>query len=71
MVSIVRMGAETHSANTDQRRLELCGASTVPCGGSNPTLQIPERGVSIPGYWMVFGLGLSGTPSIGVNLNIN
>ena len=33
MVSMLRMGGATHSTNTDQRRLELCGPSTTPCGG--------------------------------------
>ena len=70
MVSMVRYSAETHSTNTDQRRLELCGPSSTACGGANPSVVIPGAGVAIPGFWMLFGFNLAGVPSVAATLHI-
>lgn len=68
MVAMVRMSSSTHSSNTDQRRLELCGASSTPCGGAVGAadvlqVNVPGQGVAIPGPWMVFGFNAAGVPS--------
>lgn len=64
MVSMVRMGSATHSTNTDQRRLELCGPSTSPCDLSPVNITIPaDPGIALPGHWMFFGVNAAGTPS--------
>lgn len=65
MVSMIRMGGQTHSTNTDQRRLELCGPSTTACTGNFSFVTIPGQGIAIPGLWMVFGINQAGVPSIG------
>lgn len=70
MVSMIRMGASSHSINTDQRRLELCGPNSYPCSSFFPYVQVPGYGVAPPGYWMVFGINEAGTPSMGVNLQV-
>ena len=68
MVSMVRMGGSTHSMNTDQRRLELCGPSTTPCGGASASVTVPGNGVAIPGNWMVFAVNAAGVPSVASTL---
>lgn len=70
MVSMVRMGAETHSTNTDQRRLELCGPSTDPCTGLSTFVAIPGPGIATPGLWMVFGMSEAGVPSVAATLSV-
>jgi galactose oxidase len=64
MVSMIRMGSATHSTNTDQRRIELCGPFTKACGGKAPTVKISNnKGIALAGYWMVFGVNTKGVPS--------
>ena len=70
MVSMLRMGGQTHGISTDQRRLELCGPSTSPCGGASAPVAIPGAGVAIPGYWMVFGMNSAGVPSVAKTLHV-
>ncbi|NJR43357.1 MAG: DUF1929 domain-containing protein [Akkermansiaceae bacterium] len=64
MVSMVRLGSATHSANTDQRRLELCGPAAGACGGATKTVTVPGAGIAIPGKWMVFGINGAGVVSV-------
>ena len=65
MVSFIRMGSATHSTNTDQRRLELCGPATTACGASPVTVTVPsDPGIALPGNWMVFGVNADGVPSV-------
>ena len=71
MVSMVRCSSTTHSTNTDQRRLELCGPSTEARDGDASEVAIPGAGVAIPGYWMVFGIIAAGVPSVAATLIIN
>ena len=68
MVSMLRMGGATHGTNTDQRRLELCGPSTSPCGGASASLTVPGAGIAIPGNWMVFAVNAAGVPSVASTL---
>jgi galactose oxidase len=59
--SLVRMGSATHSVNTDQRRIPLSPIST---GGNGYSLSLPsDRGVLLPGEWMLFAMDANGTPS--------
>ncbi|NJR41315.1 MAG: DUF1929 domain-containing protein [Akkermansiaceae bacterium] len=65
MVSLIRMGSATHSTNTDQRRLELCGPFTTPCDASPVIVTIPDDpGIALAGNWMVFGVNAQGVPSV-------
>lgn len=71
-IAIVRFSTATHSLNTDQRRLELCGAASRPCGaGPEYEVQVPEDpGVALGGNWMVFGVNEAGVPSVSATLHI-
>ena len=65
-VSMIRMGSSTHSVNLDQRRLELCGDTSLSCNcDMSVTLTIPGEGIAIPGYWMMFAINAAGVPSVG------
>jgi hypothetical protein len=65
MISMIRMGSATHSTNTDQRRIELCGLSTNLCGPLPVNVTIPGTpGIATAGYWMIFGLNSRGVPSV-------
>ena len=65
-VSMIRMGSSTHSVNLDQRRLELCGDTSLSCNCDlSVTLTVPGEGIAIPGYWMMFGVNAAGVPSVG------
>jgi galactose oxidase len=59
--SIVRMGTATHSVDTDQRRLSL--TPTAAGGGYNLTIPA-DKGIAVPGYWMLFALDAKGVPSV-------
>ena len=64
---MVRAGSTTHTVNTDQRRVPLV-ATPTPIGLPNLKtyrLVIPsDAGVVIPGDYLVFALGPTGTPSV-------
>lgn len=65
MVSMIRMGSATHSTNTDQRRIELCGPLTTACAASPVTVTIDEDpGIALGGNWMIFGVNANGVPSV-------
>src|SRR5262249_7357432 len=60
---LVRMAAATHSVNNDQRRIPLTIASGDPTSGY--VLPIPaDRGIVLPGNYMLFALNAAGRPSI-------
>ncbi|KAK0130137.1 hypothetical protein ONS96_000664 [Cadophora gregata f. sp. sojae] len=60
--SFVRVGTNTHSVNTDQRRVPLEDIRKV---GSVYTLALPaDTGILIPGDWFLFVISAEGTPSI-------
>lgn len=60
--SLVRLSSVTHSTNNDQRRIPL-QANRV--GNNFYDLQIPNnRGVVLPGYYMLFAMNSNGTPSV-------
>jgi galactose oxidase len=60
--SLVRMGSTTHSVDTDQRRIPLTISAV---NGSTASLILPpDRGVIVPGYYMLFALDAAGVPSV-------
>jgi galactose oxidase len=59
---LVRASAVTHSVNTDQRRLPVSFTGT-PARGYNVTLPA-DRGVLVPGAYMLFALNPKGVPSV-------
>ena len=66
--ALVRMSAVTHSVNTDQRRIPLTPATV---SSTTYTLQIPsDKGVVLPGNYMLFALDANGTPSASKIINI-
>jgi hypothetical protein len=66
--SFVRMSSDTHSVNTDQRRVSLPVAST---SGTTSTLALPtDPGVLVPGPWMLFALDANGVPSVAATVMV-
>ena len=60
--SLVRMGSATHTVDTDQRRIPLTINGTT---GNTSTVALPaDRGVLVPGYYMLFALDAAGVPSV-------
>ncbi|HET9142721.1 discoidin domain-containing protein [Actinophytocola sp.] len=59
--ALVRAGSVTHTVDTDQRRVPL---TPVAVTGTSYTVALPEPGVLIPGYYMLFALDGSGVPSV-------
>jgi galactose oxidase len=66
--AIVRMGTATHSVDTDQRRIALT-PTAVEGGGYRLTIPA-DRGVAVPGYWMLFAMDAKGVPSVARTLRI-
>jgi galactose oxidase len=67
--ALVRMGSSTHSVDTDQRRIGLTPTST---GGNGYQLALPsDRGVLVPGAWMLFALDANGVPSTAATITIS
>jgi galactose oxidase len=64
---LVRMSSVTHSINTDQRRIPL--TATLVDGAYE--LPIPADDFTVGGYYMLFALSLSGTPSIAQVIHIS
>jgi galactose oxidase len=61
--ALVRTSAVTHGVNNDQRRIPL--VSRV-ADGTTYALDIPaDRGVVLPGPYLLFALDARGTPSVG------
>jgi galactose oxidase len=59
--SIVRLGAATHSVDTDQRRIGL--PPTAVSGGYTVTIPA-DPGIAVPGYYMLFAMDEHGVPSV-------
>ncbi len=67
--SLVRMSANTHSVNTDQRRLPL---RIVRSTGTSYQLMLPaDTGVLVPGAWMLFALDGNGVPSVAATMLVS
>lgn len=66
--ALVRLGSVTHSINNDQRRIPLVFENL---GGNQYSLEIPDnKGVVLPGYYMLFALNADGVPSVSVTLQV-
>jgi galactose oxidase len=65
--SLVRMGTATHSVNTDQRRISVSSGAVT--GGY--TVHLPsDKGVVLPGDYLLFALDANGTPSVARTIRI-
>lgn len=66
--ALIRMSAVTHGVNNDQRRIPL---TPTAVNGTTYTLQLPsDKGVVLPGDYMLFALDANGTPSVAAIMNI-
>jgi galactose oxidase len=65
--SIIRTGTATHSVDTDQRRIAL--TPTTVSGGYRLTIPA-DKGIAVPGYWMLFALDANGVPSVAKTIRI-
>jgi len=66
--SMIRFGSNTHTVNTDQRRVPLTPTAT---SGFTYTLQLPtDAGRLLPGYWMLFAINSAGAPSVATSIKI-
>jgi galactose oxidase len=66
---IMRLGAITHSVNNDQRRIPLA-ATAATSTSYNVTLPA-DRGIVLPGYYMLFALDSAGVPSAAKMIRIS
>lgn len=58
---MLRLGATTHTVNTDQRRVPLNATSN----GTAYTMTVPnDPGVLVPGYYYLFAMNMAGVPSM-------
>ncbi|WP_369147697.1 discoidin domain-containing protein [Streptomyces sp. R44] len=59
---LIRAAAATHSTDNDQRRVPLASTATAP---GTYTVSVPaDKGVVLPGTYMLFALDAQGVPSI-------
>lgn len=66
--SLMRMSTVTHTVNTDQRRIPLTAINT---SGNTATLSLPgDRGVLVPGSYLLFAMDSNGVPSVATTLTI-
>jgi galactose oxidase len=67
--ALVRVGAATHTVDTDQRRIPLTPISATD---GHFRLKLPaDGGTVVPGNYLLFALDAEGTPSVGRMLNIS
>ncbi|WP_405381836.1 MopE-related protein [Maribacter sp. LLG6340-A2] len=64
--SLIRFSAATHSTNNEQRRISV----DFTANANNYNIEIPERELLPPGYYMLFGLDANGVPSIAHTIQI-
>ncbi|WP_456505128.1 discoidin domain-containing protein [Arthrobacter sp. UYCu723] len=66
--SLMRMSTVTHTVNTDQRRIPLTATSV---SGNTASLTLPaDRGVLVPGTYMLFAMDANGVPSVASTIMI-
>jgi galactose oxidase len=66
--SLLRIGTATHSVNTDQRRIPLRDITT---SGGKITATLPgDYGVLLPGWYYLFAISGSGTPSLARSVHV-
>ena len=75
--ALVRAGSSTHTVNTDQRRVPVAATllseppPASPADAAEYSLAIPgDPGVAVPGVYMLFALGTTGTPSVALHIRI-
>lgn len=67
--ALMRMSTVTHTVNTDQRRIPL---SATAVSGNTVSLTLPaDRGVLVPGSYLLFALDGNGVPSVASTINIS
>ncbi|CAH0304635.1 Sialidase [Arthrobacter sp. Bi26] len=67
--SLMRMSTVTHTVNTDQRRIPVTATAV---SGNTASLKLPaDRGVLVPGTYMLFALDGNGVPSIASTILIS
>jgi galactose oxidase len=67
--AIVRLGAVTHSVNNDQRRIPLAATAAT---STSYNVTIPaNRGIVLPGYYLLFALDAAGVPSVARTIRIS
>ncbi|MDR4306333.1 DUF1929 domain-containing protein [Chelatococcus sambhunathii] len=60
--ALIRLNAATHSLNNDQRRMSV---KVLSADGPSFRLKMPkDRGMLLPGDWMLFAMTDKGTPSV-------
>ena len=60
--SVIKMSATTHAVNTDQRFLSVPFTETA--AGQYDLTAHPNVNVLTPGFYMLFGIGAAGVPSV-------
>jgi galactose oxidase len=69
--ALIRFSSNTHTVNTDQRRIPLAATASANSNDNSYDLSIPaDPGVALPGYWMVFAINGAGVPSVGQPIHI-
>lgn len=66
---LVRLSSVTHTLNTDQRYVRLSHWSSEVRNRYRATIPA-DRGVVLPGYWMLFAMNAKGVPSIAKTIRI-
>ena len=67
--SLMRMSTVTHTVNTDQRRIPVTATSV---SGNTASLKLPaDRGVLVPGSYLLFALDVNGIPSVARTIKIS
>ncbi|MDQ0074856.1 discoidin domain-containing protein [Arthrobacter oryzae] len=67
--SLMRMSTVTHTVNTDQRRIPLTATAV---SGNTATLTLPaDRGVLVPGSYLLFAVDGNGVPSVASTIKIS
>jgi galactose oxidase len=66
--ALVRLASATHSVNNEQRRVPVSFSTT---GINRYSLALPaDRGVLVPGYYMLFAMNSAGVPSVSRSIRI-
>lgn len=67
--SLMRMSTVTHTVNTDQRRIPLTATAV---SGNTASLTLPaDRGVLVPGSYLLFAVDGNGVPSVAPTIKIS
>jgi galactose oxidase len=67
--SLMRMSTVTHTVNTDQRRIPLTATAV---SGNTASLTLPaDRGVLVPGSYLLFAVDGNGVPSVASTIKIS